>query len=396
VLPFITGLIASLVNKFALLFKTLFLFVKDYRRLWPFLRPSLGLFALAMGCAMLVGVLDAMMPLAIKIFMDSLFDQKSVWDILKSLPAWVKPFVQVLAPYRSELARINLMESAVYIPVGIILFTLAQGVFNYTSTVCNTLVRLDINQRMKRALFDRLLHYETAWYDRSSTGEVLAHFSQDVDTATLGLTDIVKTTVMRFFGVVGLGLTLLGLSPQLAFIALGILGTIVIPITLSRRYLKRNSEQSLYANAQLSTHYTEALQGNRVIKLYHLQQHQGTQLSHALQFVRKTGLRMAQISGLLTPMMHSIAGLGIGLVLFFGSTLIKNGSLSVGGFAAFITSLILLYTPIKSLGNSSTAFHLAFLALERVFERLQRATVMRPIGLQQKTTLEQAICLWHW
>jgi ATP-binding cassette, subfamily B, bacterial MsbA len=100
---------------------------------------------------------------------------------------------------------------------------------------------------------------------------------------------------------------------------------------------------------------------------------------------------MAQISGLLTPMMHSIAGLGIGLVLFYGSTLIKTDALSVGGFAAFITSLILLYTPVKSLGNSSTSFHMAFLALERVFTWLDRPPKLNAIGTVQKQGLETAI-----
>jgi ATP-binding cassette, subfamily B, bacterial MsbA len=383
------------VNKFALLIKTAFLFVRDYKRLWPYLKPSLGLFLLSMLCAMFVGVLDAMMPLAIKLFLDSLFDSKSIWQVIESLPLWVKPFLQVLDPYKAELSRINLMENAAYIPFGIILFTLAQGVFNYTATVASTVVRVEINQRLKHQLFGTLMRYETAWYDQASTGEVLTYFSADVDAATLGITDIIKTSTIRTFSIIGLALTLIGLSPQLAIIALGVLGTIVIPITLSRRYLKRISEQYLLANSTLSTHYTEALQGNRVIKLLNLNEHQSNLLFDALKLVRKTAIRMAQISGLLTPMMHSIAGLGIGLVLYYGSTLIQNNVLSVGGFAAFITSLILLYTPIKSLGNSSTAFHMAFLALERVFTWLDRTPHLKAIGQVQKRGLDSGIEIQH-
>jgi ABC-type multidrug transport system fused ATPase/permease subunit len=246
------------VNKFALLLKTAFLFLRDYKRLWPYLKPSVGLFALSMVCAMFVGVLDAMMPLAIKLFLDSLFDSKSIWQVIESLPLWVKPFIQVLAPYKTRLDHINLMENAVYIPFGIILFTLAQGLFNYTATVSSTMVRVDLNQRLKHTLFNKLTRYETAWYDQVSTGEVLTYFSGDVDSATLGITDIIKTSTIRTCSILGLALTLIGLSPKLAIIALGVLGSIVIPITFSRRYLKRVSEQYLTASSTLSTHYTEA------------------------------------------------------------------------------------------------------------------------------------------
>ncbi len=382
-----------MLNKLGLLLKTSFLFVRDYKRLWPFMAPSLPLFLVAMGCAIMVGVLDAMMPLAIKLFMDTLFENKSLLAVLQSLPAWVSPFLVVLKPYESVLNEINLMEKASYIPMGIVAFTVLQGVFNYTSNITNTMVRVDVNQRLKFHLFSRLLNYETAWFDKSSTGEVLTHFAGDADTATQGITDILKTSVIRLFSILGLALTLMGLSPQLAMIALGVLGTIVIPLTVSRKFLKRVSEQSLDASAALSTHYTEALQGNRIIKLFHLAESQAESLRKALLYVRKVSIRMAQISGILTPLMHSIAGLGIGLVLYFGSLLIQDGSLTAGGFAAFITSLILLYTPIKSLGNSSTQFHLAFLALERVFTRLERPLETKAIGTLSKTQLNSGISI---
>ena len=371
--------------------KTSFLLMKDYKRLWPYMAPSIPLFLLAMTCAIMVGLLDAMMPLAIKLFMDTIFEHKNLLEVLKSLPAWVTPFWSVLKPYESTLASINLIEKAFYIPIGIVLFTMLQGIFNYTSTVANSIVRVDINQRLKEELFAKLLNYETAWYDTSSSGEVISHFCQDSDAATSGLTDIFKNATIRFFSVAGLALTLLGLSPQLALIALGVLGTIIIPITFSRKYLKRVSKQSLDANTQLAIPYLEALQGNRVIKLFQLQSYQLDLLTKALRFVRKVSIRMAQISGILTPLMHTIAGLGIGLVLYYGSILIQDGSLTAGGFAAFITSLILLYTPIKSLGNSSTQFHLAFLALERVFARIDRPIEAIPHGTVEKTQLETAI-----
>ena len=57
-------------------------------------------------------------------------------------------------------------------------------------------------------------------------------------------------------------------------------------------------------------------------------------------------------------------------VIGYGSYLIVNGTISSGNFVSFITALILLYTPIKSIGKNYNAMQVSFLAIERLVEIL--------------------------
>jgi subfamily B ATP-binding cassette protein MsbA len=66
--------------------------------------------------------------------------------------------------------------------------------------------------------------------------------------------------------------------------------------------------------------------------------------------------------------MYSIASVGIAVVLFVGTQLIRNGIMTSGDFASFVTSLLLLYKPMKTLGGTLTSIQNIFVALGRVFE----------------------------
>jgi len=79
---------------------------------------------------------------------------------------------------------------------------------------------------------------------------------------------------------------------------------------------------------------------------------------------------MTQRTGILSPMMHFIVSVGIAAVIWLGSYLIVSNTITPGNFVSFIAALIMLYTPIKAIGNNFNAVQVALLAMDRVFELL--------------------------
>ena len=75
---------------------------------------------------------------------------------------------------------------------------------------------------------------------------------------------------------------------------------------------------------------------------------------------------------MLTPMMHFMISIGIAGVIWYGSYLITTGQLTPGGFVSFITALLMLYHPIKSIGSNFTNVQMSLLAMERVFGVLDK------------------------
>ena len=72
--------------------------------------------------------------------------------------------------------------------------------------------------------------------------------------------------------------------------------------------------------------------------------------------------------GWMSPIMYLIASIGIAIVMAIGNILIINGEMTTGSFASFVTSLLLLYKPVKDLGRTLTNLQNVFVAAARVFE----------------------------
>lgn len=72
--------------------------------------------------------------------------------------------------------------------------------------------------------------------------------------------------------------------------------------------------------------------------------------------------------GWMSPIMYFVCSIGIALVMAYGNHLILSGQMTAGSFASFVTSLLLLYKPTKTLGNTLTSLQTTFVAMGRVFE----------------------------
>jgi subfamily B ATP-binding cassette protein MsbA len=90
--------------------------------------------------------------------------------------------------------------------------------------------------------------------------------------------------------------------------------------------------------------------------------------------------------------MYTVCSVGIALVMAFGTHLILSGELSAGSFMSFVTSLLLLYKPTKTLGNTLTSLQDTFVAMGRVFELFDiKPQITAPQNAPQLPGLQNAI-----
>ena len=95
-------------------------------------------------------------------------------------------------------------------------------------------------------------------------------------------------------------------------------------------------------------------------------------------------MKMIQRTGIISPLMHFVVSLGIALVIWLGSYLIVTHQITAGSFVSFLAALIMLYNPIKSIGNNFNNVQMAFLAMERVFSALERVPEIKNCENPQK------------
>ena len=144
--------------------------------------------------------------------------------------------------------------------------------------------------------------------------------------------------------------------------------TPTIPFALIRKRIKEASNRSMVIGGNITTNINETYNGNKVMAAYGLQDKMYDYFEKQTWDGYNVGMSLYKRSGWMSPMMYLIASFGIAIVLGFGTYLINSGQMTAGSFASFVTSLLLLYKPVKTLGNTLTGIQGIFVAMGRVFE----------------------------
>ena len=157
-------------------------------------------------------------------------------------------------------------------------------------------------------------------------------------------------------------------SWELAVVGVIVLVCAFLPMTFLRKKIKEVSNKSTVVGGNITTAFNETYKGNKVISGYNLQNDEYNKVKSLIRETFTLQMSLTKRTGWLSPIMYIIASIGIAFVMLVGNQLIINGRLTTGSFASFITSLLLLYKPIKTLGQDLTNMQGIFVAISRVFE----------------------------
>ncbi len=309
------------------------------KKLWPLVKPYWFRTLIGVLLTIPVGALDGTVALFLKSYVDNVVVAKSA-------------------------------QWAGYIPLLIIAFTAVQAILNYSSTYLNSWVGNKITTDLKKKLYTKLLSFDPGFFDTHNSGDVVYRFYSDADTASNSLVNNTKLFLTRVFSSIGLIGVLLYNSWQLTIIGVVVLGAAVIPMQSVRRRIKKITPKIVTSGSDVITSYNETCGGYKTITSYNLQDYQLKKQYSILDELFFLSMKMVKHTNWLSPLMHVVISLGIAGVIWYGNHLILNGTITSGNFASFIAALLMLYTPLKTMGNSFIDIQKAFLAIERVFEVL--------------------------
>lgn len=317
------------------------------KRIFPYIKPFLGRVILGFFVAIPVGLLDGVVSFSLKPYMDYVIGKQDL--VIGSLTI----------PY---------LNLAYAMPFAIVLFAALQGVLRYLNTYLTDWTSLKITNAVKIDLFSRLVQMDSSFFDQNTSGLILNRYLTDPDTASKGIVDNLTTLIISIFGAVSLVIVMLHSSWKLAIVGVVVLGAAFLPVSLIRKKIKSVSNKNMVITGDIMTTMNETYSGNRVVTAYNLQEKQNNDFVQGIKNSFNVTISLTKRVGWMSPIMYMIASFGIAFVLFYGTKLIYEGQMTAGGFASFVTSLLLLYKPVKTLGRTLSQIQNIFVAMGRVFE----------------------------
>ena len=314
-------------------------FVQNYLKMWPFVKPIWFISLLSLVIGVPIGSLDATIALFLK-------------------------------PYTDLVIVSNNAQAPWYLPFLIVGFTIIQGVLLYLSAFLTAYAGGKLNLNVKEALYNKLLSLDPKYYDEQNSGRILMRFSSDADLACSGLLSNLKNLVTRVCSTLSLLCVLIYTSWQLSIIAI-----IILAITVAPPYHGAKTAQKIIAKntdviSTINTKYNETYSGNRTILAYNLQDTQRNSFIMNLNEIFKLSVKMVKRTAWISPFMHFSVSIGISLTIAYGSWLIVQGTITAGDFVSFLAALLMMYTPLKAMGNTIVNIQQGFLAIERIYDIL--------------------------
>lgn len=321
------------------------------KRIFPYIKPVMGRVFINLAIAVPLGLLDGVVALSLKPYLDY---------VVNGTPQDTWTFMGHTVYTQAWLAAI--------IPFGIVGFALFQGILKYVSNYLTDWTGNKISNSLKVDLFKKLTQMDPQFYDVNSSGVILARFLTDPDTASKDIINNMKSFIATFFGLIGLVGVLLYNSWQLAIIGVTVMGIAITPVTLIRKRIKKVSNANMVVSSDMNTNFNETFAGNKIVTAYNLQGEQNQKFENQINEQFHLVMSLTKRVGWMSPIMYFVCSIGIALVMAYGNHLILSGQMTAGSFASFVTSLLLLYKPTKTLGNTLTSLQTTFVAMGRVFE----------------------------
>ncbi len=344
-------------------------------KIFPYIKPVLPRAVINLAIAIPLGLLDGVVALALKPYLDF---------VVNGNPEHTWTYFGITVHSQAFLAFI--------IPFGIVGFALFQGVLKYASNYLTDWTGQKISMSLKKDLFKKLTSMDPQFFDVNSSGIVLTRFLSDPETASRNIIEMLKSFIATFFGLVGLVGVLLYNSWKLAIIGVTIMAIAITPVTLIRKRIKKVSNASMVVGGNMTTNFNETFSGNKIMTAYNLQNDQNTKFDNQILEQFHLAMSLTKRVGWMSPIMYFVCSIGIALVMAYGNHLILSGQMTAGSFASFVTSLLLLYKPTKTLGNTLTNLQAVFVAMSRVFELFEITPQIKSADNAYKLTgLNEAI-----
>ena len=310
--------------------------MNNYRILLPYFKRNLVVIALGIGSLLVVDLLQLFIPRVIKLAVDD------------------------LTTYQASSTKL-----LVY---GGMILSLALGIvaFRFVWRRCLFGHSRKVEEALRNNLYDHLQTLSLSYFDRTNTGDLMAHATNDIQAVQLAtgmglvaLTDtlVLGTAAVGFMVYINPTLTLIALLPM-PFIAF-------FTRTISKIFYERF--QRVQASfSQLTERARENLASIRAIKAYTQEKAETARFDRSGREYIAQNLSMIKVSGLFSPISLLFTNVSMALVLVVGGKLTIINTISTGDFVAFNSYLLLLTWPMMALGWMINLFQRGSASLGRI------------------------------
>lgn len=228
-----------------------------------------------------------------------------------------------------------------------------------------------VSQQLRGDISRKINRLPMAFYNRTSTGDILSRVTNDVDLISQSLNQSIGNLITSVILLLGSLLMMLitNLWMTLTAILASLLGFVVM-FAIMGRSQKYFARQQRHLGA-LNGHIEEMYTGHTVVKAYNGEAAAQQTFDEMNDKLRESGFRAQTLAGMMMPVMTFVGNLGYVAVCVVGGAMALNDMISFGVIVAFMMYVRYFTQPLSQIAQAVQSLQSAAAAGERVFEFLE-------------------------
>jgi subfamily B ATP-binding cassette protein MsbA len=252
------------------------------------------------------------------------------------------------------------------IPGLIVLAFACKGTSLYLARTTMIGVAHEVEAIIKADVSKALVNADTDYIDEKHTGKFLSNVTFDCSL----ITSLVSVVILNLFKD---SLTLIGLLSVMFYQnwKLSIIAIFMIPLAsfaaknLGKRIGKVSTEAQVEAG-HLNTRLIEIFKNHKIIKIFQQENNEQSKLSININKLKEKSKKIAVVYVRATPIMESLTGIMIAILIYSAGKLILSGELELNNFFSFLAAMMLAYQPVRSLATLNMAISTGLSGAKRV------------------------------
>ena len=309
-------------------------------RIWPYFSASLSGWAVAAVATVVAAMTEPLIPALLKPLLDRGF-QRDGFNL------WLVPAALML------------------------LFTV-RGLSSFVAQVAVAKVTNEGLLTLRKAMFDKILTAHLSLFSTQSASAIANTVVYEVFNGSSQLINAVLKLVRDLLSMLALVGYLLYLNWRLTLVVALLFPAVAVVIQVLSKRLYRLTKESQTATDDLAYVVEENVMAHRDIRLQGAQNTQATRFEGLSNSLRQLSMKSTASYAGMSAITQFLAAVALSAVVSIALVQSTDNTTTVGGFVAFVTAMLLLIAPVKSLSEATTPITRGLAAIERGLELIDQ------------------------
>ncbi len=253
--------------------------------------------------------------------------------------------------------------------IGLVVF-IARGFMQFARSYQAHIAGWGVVADARKLVYQHLQRLSLRYYEDKQTGQLMSRVINDTELFERMIAHALPEVFVNLITLIGITAILVSMNWQLTLLTLIPIPIIVITLILYARLVRPAFRYRQKQLGELNAVLNDSISGVREIKAFAHEESTLKKVGVHIETYLHSNLKALRLMATFTPIYDFAAGLGVLLVIFFGSRLAVQGVLSTADLVAFYLYLDSFYQPIRGLSNAWEAVQESLAGFERIAEVL--------------------------